>query len=241
MKTLAVIPARYASTRFPGKPLAMIHGKPMIQWVYERSAACKAIDEVLVATDDERIYNVVSSFDGNVVMTSHNHPSGTDRIQEAVKKWGSLAAIVVNVQGDEPAMDSTHLGRLVACFDGSVDIATLVTPIRDPKTFNDPNRVKAVLARNGRALYFSRAGIPFHRGEDSNLENCFQHIGVYAYKREVLEAICNLPPSPLEIKESLEQLRWMENGYVVQAAIVDEAAIGVDTPEDLERVRDMLR
>ncbi len=241
MKTLAVIPARYASTRFPGKPLAMIHGKPMIQWVYERSAACQAIDEVLVATDDERIRDVVTDFGGYVVMTSPNHPSGTDRIQEAVKKWGGLADIVVNVQGDEPAMDSTHLERLIACFDGSVDIATLVTPFNDQTTFEDPNRVKAVLASNGRALYFSRAGIPYHRGESSNLDSCFQHLGVYAYKREVLEAICMLPPSPLEIKESLEQLRWLEHGYVVHAAIVDEAAIGVDTPEDLERARDVLR
>jgi 3-deoxy-manno-octulosonate cytidylyltransferase (CMP-KDO synthetase) len=241
MNILAVIPARYASTRFPGKPLAMIHGKPMIQWVYERSAACKAVDEVLVATDDERIYDVVRDFGGNVVMTSTSHPSGTDRIQEAVRKWGSSADIVVNVQGDEPAMDSTHLERLIGCFDGLVDIATLVTPINEKSTFEDPNRVKAVLASNGRALYFSRSGIPYHRGGDHDLSICYQHLGVYAYKIKVLEAICKLPPSPLEIKESLEQLRWLEHGYVVHAAIVDEAGIGVDTPQDLERVREMLR
>lgn len=240
MKTLAVIPARYGSTRFPGKPLALIHDKPMIQWVYERSAACPQVNETLVATDDERIFKVVEAFGGNVVMTSSEHPSGTDRIREALGLWNSDAELILNVQGDEPAMDPEHLSRLIDCFKQPTDIATLVTPIKNVQILADPNRVKAVLASNGRALYFSRAAIPYDRGEEASLENRYQHIGVYAYRREVLEKICTLSPSPLELQESLEQLRWLEHGYVVHAAIVDEAPIGVDTREDLEWVSKLL-
>ncbi len=240
MRTLAVIPARYDSSRFPGKPLAMIHDRPMIQWVYERAKASERIDEVLVATDDERIMVAVNAFGGQAVLTSTHHPSGTDRIAEAVEKWGSRAEIIMNVQGDEPAMDPAHLTKLVSLFTDSVDIATLVTPFRDRISFEDPNRVKAVLASNGRALYFSRSSVPFDRRAENDLSLCYQHLGVYAYRSEVLKEICGLPPSPLELKESLEQLRWLENGYSIQAAVVKEGAIGVDTPEDLERVKRIL-
>ena len=240
MKTLAVIPARYGSSRFPGKPLVLIHDKPMIQWVYERSAACPHVSEALVATDDERIVEAVQAFGGNVVMTSSEHPSGTDRIREAIDLWNSNADLILNVQGDEPAMDPDHLSRLIECFNQPIDIATLVTPVKDIATLEDPNRVKAVLAANGRALYFSRAAVPYDRTEVSNLEHRYQHLGVYAYRREVLEKISALAPSPLEIKESLEQLRWLEHGYVIHAAVVASAPIGVDTPEDLERDRELL-
>ncbi|MCL4167669.1 UNVERIFIED_CONTAM: hypothetical protein GTU68_014329, partial [Idotea baltica] len=199
----------------------------MIQWVCERSAACSAIDEVVVATDDQRIADAVSAFGGNVQMTSADHPSGTDRIREAVSLWNTTADLIVNVQGDEPAMDPDHLTQLLACFDGPVDIATLVTPVKEQSIFDDPNRVKAVLAANGKALYFSRSAIPYGR-EQKNLALCYQHLGVYAYRREVLEEIGALPPSPLEIRESLEQLRWLEAGYVIHAAVVDKGAMGVD-------------
>ena len=161
-------------------------------------------------------------------------------IEEAIRKWGSNAEIILNVQGDEPAMDPDHLSQLVSLFKDPIDIATLVTLFKDKESFDDPNRVKAVLAANGRALYFSRAGLPFDRMDETSIKGCYQHLGVYAYRREILTKICALSPSPLELKESLEQLRWLEHGYTIHAAIVDKAAIGVDTPEDLERVKGSL-
>ena len=240
MKVLAVIPSRYASTRLPGKPLSMIHGKPMIQWVWERTNASPLIHETVVATDDERIFKAVEQFGGKAVMTSGDHISGTDRIREAVEILQSDAEVILNVQGYEPTIEASHLEPLIRLFEKGIDIGTLVSPFRRIQDFQDPNRVKAVLSKEGRALYFSRSPVPHDRGDTENLQGCFQHIGVYAYRKEVLLEISALAPSPLEKKESLEQLRWLEHGYRIHAAQVLNAPIGVDTPEDLERVRSLL-
>jgi 3-deoxy-manno-octulosonate cytidylyltransferase (CMP-KDO synthetase) len=237
MKVLAVIPARYASTRFPGKPLVDIHGKPMIQWVYERTQSCPSIDEVLVATDDLRIAEAVKVFGGQVVMTSPDHVSGTDRIREAVELSEIDCDIVLNVQGDEPGIDPDHLTLLIALFESDVHIGTLVAPFREEASFKDVNKVKAVLGHKGDALYFSRQAVPFDRDGEDELGGCYHHIGVYAFRKAVLLEVTGLPVSPLEKKESLEQLRWLENGYRIRAAIVDSTPIGVDTPKDLERLK----
>lgn len=236
MKVLAVIPARYESTRFPGKPLADIHGKPMIQVVYENVTCCNAIDQVLVATDDERIRSCVEGFGGQAIMTSSKHQSGTDRIAEAVSKVNEHYDVVVNVQGDEPGIDREGLQSMIALFkEDKVDIATLVTPFQKEEDLKNPNRVKAILAQSGQALYFTRAAAPFHRSEGEPLDLCNQHVGVYGYRRDVLLALSALPPSPLELKESLEQLRWLENGYRIYASQVADAPFGIDSPEDLQK------
>ena len=240
MKILAVIPARYASTRLPGKPLSDIHGKPMVQWVYERAIDCSMIHETVVATDDQRILDAVKAFGGKAVMTSPDHISGTDRIREAVGLLGSDADLIINVQGDEPALEKGVLETLISLFKEGVDIGTLITPFKEVRDFNDPNKVKAAVAEDGRALYFSRSPIPYDRANPGDFGSCFQHLGVYGYRRSVLMEVTSLVPSPLEKKESLEQLRWLENGYRIYAAAVDKAPIGVDTQEDLERVRKLL-
>jgi len=237
MKVLAIIPARYASSRFPGKPLCIIKGKTMLEWVYLRTRSCSSIQETLIATDDQRILDVALAFGAPAVMTSADHISGTDRIREVVQLMGADADIILNVQGDEPTIDPKHLEALIAKFQKGVDIATLVTPFRDQKDFKDPNRVKAIIAQSGKALYFTRSAAPYDRHDPADLDLCHQHIGVYGYRRDVLEKLTALDPSPLEKKESLEQLRWLEHGFNIHAAIVDRAPIGVDTPEDLERVK----
>jgi 3-deoxy-manno-octulosonate cytidylyltransferase (CMP-KDO synthetase) len=243
---LAIIPARYASTRFPGKPLADIGGKPMIQRVYERVQT--VLKEVLVATDDDRIVKVVNAFGGNVVITSERHQSGTDRCAEALEKWEKLKhlkyTVVVNIQGDEPFIRSEQLEVLINCFsDTTVQIATLIKPIEDNAVIFDPNRPKVVSDKNGFALYFSRSPIPFIRNVPSdqwlNEQTLFQHIGMYAYRSEVLKEITKLPPSRLEMAESLEQLRWIENGYRVKTAVTPFESFGIDTPADLEKVLKM--
>ncbi|NNC84375.1 MAG: 3-deoxy-manno-octulosonate cytidylyltransferase [Flavobacteriales bacterium] len=236
MNVLAVIPARYASTRFPGKPLAQIHGKPMIQVVYERVAACPSIDALCVATDDERIIQAVQSFGGQVLMTSDTHRSGTDRIAEAVQTLNGDFDLILNVQGDEPGIRSEDLEALIGIFANEiVDIGTLVTPFTNMEDFQNPDRVKAVLSHSGQALYFTRAAAPFHRGEGDPLSQCYQHVGVYAYRADVLPDLGRLEPSPLELKESLEQLRWLENDYVIHARVIEKAPFGIDTPDDLEK------
>lgn len=247
MNTLIVIPARYASTRFPGKPLALISNKPMIQWVYEN--ASKTGKDVLVATDDERILKKVVEFGGKAVMTSPDHPSGTDRCKEAAQKFmditGNNYDIVVNIQGDEPFIKSEQIKALIECFDTkTVDIATLITPVKKDADFSeiaDANRVKVVKTVNGRALYFSRSIIPFNRTNDTvewiKDHTYFFHIGMYAFRLSVLKEITNLPLSTLENVEKLEQLRWLENGYTIQTAESHYHSIGVDTPEDLERLQ----
>jgi 3-deoxy-manno-octulosonate cytidylyltransferase (CMP-KDO synthetase) len=241
MKYLGIIPARYASTRFPGKPLADIAGKPMIQRVYEQVAGL--LDEVCVATDDDRIFQAVSSFGGKVVMTSSSHRSGTDRCHEALSKIRGRFDIVINIQGDEPFIKPAQIELLKACFDDpKTPIATLVNPFPDTVHFDvlfNPNTPKVILNKNKEAIYFSRSVVPYIRGEHYTewlkQFTFYRHTGIYAYKTDVLGEITALPPSPLELAESLEQLRWIENGYAIKAGIIDEETLGVDTPEDLEK------
>ncbi|OAV67668.1 3-deoxy-manno-octulosonate cytidylyltransferase [Bacteroidales bacterium Barb6XT] len=242
MKYIGIIPARYASTRFPGKPLADMKGKPMIQRVYEQVSG--VLDSVCVATDDSRIEAAVKAFGGQAVMTSGNHRSGTDRCQEAYAKVGAGYDIIINIQGDEPFIRPEQIETLKACFaDESVHIATLVKLFHPDDNFEtalfNPNSPKVVLNKNNEALYFSRSVIPYLRGKHHSewlsSHPYYKHIGLYAYRAEVLREITILPPSPLELAESLEQLRWLENGYKIKAGITHTETIGVDTPEDLEK------
>ncbi len=241
MKFLGVIPARYASTRFPGKPLVDMKGKTMIQRVYEQVSGL--LDDVTVATDDDRIFQAVKAFGGKVVMTSAEHKSGTDRCYEAYTHTGKPFDVIINIQGDEPFIKASQIESLKMCFeDPSTDIATLVKPFSANDgwdVLSNPNSPKVILNNRKQAVYFSRSVIPYLRGVEQNewLKNnvYYKHIGIYAYKSEVLKAITSLPVSTLEKAESLEQLRWIENGYVIKAGITHEETIGIDTPEDLEK------
>ena len=245
MNFIGIIPARYASTRFPGKPLADMMGKPMIQRVYERVAGL--LDEVVVATDDERIYNAVIDFGGKVIMTSPDHQSGTDRCFEAYTKIQSEHPddVIINIQGDEPFIQASQIELLKACFqDKETQIATLVKPFDAEDDFENlfnPNTPKVLLNANQQAIYFSRSVIPYIRGKHHSewlkTQTFYKHIGLYAYKAEVLKAITSLPQSVLEKAESLEQLRWIENGYRIKVGITHEETIGIDTPEDLEKAQ----
>lgn len=234
-----IIPARYASTRFPGKPLALINGKPMIQRVYEQVSGL--LDELVVATDDKRIYDTVIGFGGKVVLTSPDHPSGTDRCYEAYTKLHRTFDVVVNIQGDEPFINPSQLTGLLACFDGKeTDIATLirkVTPGDGIDYLVNPNHPKVVVNSGGEALLFSRSVIPYLRGVELEdylkREDFYVHIGIYAFRSKVLSEVVCLPPSRLEKAESLEQLRWLENGYRIRCGITTELTVGIDTPEDL--------
>lgn len=241
MIAIAIIPARYASTRFPGKPLALIGKKPMVQHVYERSIAL--FDYAAVATDDQRIADTVKSFGGNVVMTSPKHQSGTDRCAEAAQiiKETIDFDIVVNIQGDEPFFNENQIKSLLDCFDDNqTDIATLSTTISTYETLFDINKVKVVCDINHRAMYFSRQTIPFQRDIDKkewlNKQPYRLHLGLYAYRAKTLAALTKLSQTPLELAEKLEQLRWLENGYKIKVAHTNEVNIGIDTPEDLQRV-----
>lgn len=246
MKFIAIIPARYASTRFPGKPLAMLGGKPIIQRVCEQARA--VFDRVLVATDDTRIAECVDNFGGKAVMTRPDHRSGTDRCFEAYEKAGEDCDVVVNVQGDEPFIAPQQLKAVCHCFDNpATDIATLVMPFAPTATWDEianPNSPKVVVGAGGRALYFSRSVIPYIRGSEHvewpRRHTFFKHIGLYAYRSEVLKRLTALPPSPLEMAESLEQLRWLEAGYTITTAETHTATIGIDTPADLERAAQFL-
>ena len=241
MKFIAIIPARYASTRFPGKPLADMNGKPMIQRVYEQVKKC--VDKVFVATDDERIYDAVTSFGGNVVMTSANHKSGTDRCAEAYNSIGGGEDVIINIQGDEPFIAPSQIEAIMGCFfDKSVQIATLVKPFTENDGIDaliNPNSPKVVLGVDNQALYFSRSVIPFVRGVDMQewlkSHTFYKHIGMYAYRAEVLMEITKLPQSELEKAESLEQLRWLENGYKIKAGVTTQETIGIDTPDDMQK------
>ena len=247
MKFIAIIPARYASTRFPGKPLALLGGKPVIQRVYEQVAG--VLDDAVVATDDERIYAAVKAFGGKVEMTSTEHRSGTDRCREAYEKQGMEYDVVVNVQGDEPFIRREQLLALKACFENpSTQIATLVKPFAKEdgiEALENPNSPKVVLDKSGQALYFSRSVIPYlrgvERGEWLKTHTFYKHIGIYAFRAEVLKEVTSLPQSSLEKAESLEQLRWLENGYRIGVGITDCETIGIDTPEDLERAEQFLK
>ena len=245
MKFLAIIPARYASTRFPGKPLAVLGGKPVVRRVYEQ--VTRALDDAVVATDDERIRDAVLAFGGKAVMTSPDHRSGTDRCREAYEtvcaREGREYDVVINVQGDEPFIHPTQIETVMRCFDDpATDIATLVKPFAPADglaALENPNSPKVVLDAASRALYFSRSVIPYLRGvprEEWLAHHTFyKHIGLYAFRTEVLRAVTALPQSPLELAESLEQLRWLENGYKIGAGLSDVETIGIDTPEDLEK------
>ena len=247
MKFLGIIPARYASTRFPAKPLAILGGKTVIQRVYEQVAGI--LDDAYVATDDERIEAAVKAFGGKVVMTSVNHKSGTDRCYEACTKVGGQFDVVVNIQGDEPFIQPSQLQAIKACFDDpTTQIATLVKPFTADNGFEaleNVNSPKVVLNKNMNALYFSRSIIPYQRNAEKAdwLKNhtYYKHIGLYAYRVEVLKEITSLPQTTLELAESLEQLRWLENGYTIKAGITEVETIGIDTPQDLEQAEKYLK
>ncbi|WP_305952809.1 3-deoxy-manno-octulosonate cytidylyltransferase [Emticicia oligotrophica] len=246
MKILGIIPARFASSRFPGKPLADIGGKSMIQRVYEQSQKAKSLSKVVVATDDPRILSHVISFGGEAYMTSENHPSGTDRCFEALQKAGGSSKFdyIINIQGDEPFIDPETIEQMAKLLDFKTEIATAVKKISDYETLFDPNVVKAVLTMRKQCLYFSRQTVPYVRGHEPEtwLEHAdfYKHIGLYAYRNDVLEQISHLPPSPLENTEKLEQLRWLGYGYKIYATITNYESIGVDTPEDLEKLNKSL-
>lgn len=242
-KFIAIIPARYASTRFPGKPLVDILGKPMIQHVFERASAI--FEDCYVATDDNRIADIVKSFGGKVVMTSAKHRSGTDRCREALDiielEQKQKYNVVVNIQGDEPFIDIEQLQQIATCFrEPATDIATLVKPFSKDEDIFNPNSPKVVLSENSYALYFSRSVIPYLRGVESDQwaqkHTFFKHIGLYAYRANVLRKIAELPVGKLETAESLEQLRWLENGYKIKVAITNMESYSIDTPEDLSKV-----
>lgn len=244
---LALIPARYGSTRFPGKPLAKIQGKPMIQHVYEKSSAI--FSHTFVATDDQRIAAAVNQFGGKYIMTSDKHQSGTDRCAEALetaeKETGLKFHVVVNIQGDEPFIAPEQLQLIASCFDDTqTHIATLVKQIDKQTDLFDTNKPKVVVASNGRAIYFSRTPIPYLRNfEESHWlqkHRFYKHIGLYAYRSHVLREITQLPQSPLELAESLEQLRWIENGYSISTKVTETENMAVDTPADLKQIEDML-
>lgn len=248
MKFIAIIPARYASTRFPGKPLAMLGGKTVIQRVYEQ--AISVLPEAYVATDDERIFQTVSDFGGRAIMTRNDHKSGTDRIEEAVEKLyaqhPSAPDVIINIQGDEPFVQPSQIETLCHLFDDpETQIGTLGKPFENMEAVENPNSPKIVCDKRGFALYFSRSVIPFVRGEER--EKWFghfpylKHLGLYAYRREVLREVTQLPQSPLELAESLEQLRWLENGYRIRVGLTDVETVGIDTPADLQRAEEFLR
>ncbi|MCZ6541807.1 MAG: 3-deoxy-manno-octulosonate cytidylyltransferase [Nitrospinae bacterium] len=252
-RAVAIIPARWASTRFPGKPLAQIQNKPMIQWVMEQAQKASRISEVIVATDDVRIVEAVNGFGGKAVMTSPDHATGSDRIAEVAS--GLKCDIVVNVQGDEPLIPPQNIDQVVDTLekDPSLNVATLMMAINDPDEIADPHVVKVVADQKGRALYFSRSPIPFHRDEwksgspedlskskDKVMRQVYKHIGLYAYTRSFVLELSRMAPTPLEQLEKLEQLRILEHGIPIQIGITEQQSIGVDHSEDLERVERFL-
>lgn len=254
MKYLAIIPARYASTRFPGKPLAMLGGKPVIRHVYEKVSS--VLEDVYVATDNEEIHQTVEAFGGRAVMTSDRHKSGTDRCREAYERINGLCQkegrepfdVVINIQGDEPFIAPAQIRSLMDCFsEPETEIATLIkpfTPTDGIEALRNPNSPKVVTDAHGRAMYFSRSVIPYLRGVEERewLEKSafYKHIGIYAYRAEALLKISAMPQSALELAESLEQLRWLENGLRIQTAVTSIETIGIDTPEDLGRAEEFL-
>lgn len=241
MKILAVIPARYASTRFPGKPLVDIKGKTMIQRVYEQAKLCKSFAEVIVATDDERIFKHVKAFGGKVMMTNENHPSGTDRCAEVLSKLDEKYDAVVNVQGDEPFIQPEQLEQLIECFKNpKTQIATLVKKIDTTDDLLNINLPKVIFNKDMKALYFSRLPIPGQKSVDTEQwvknHQYYRHIGLYGYRADTLKEITKLAPSPLENIESLEQLRWLEAGYTITVSVTEFESIGIDTPGDLDKI-----
>lgn len=249
MKTLAIIPARYASSRFPGKPLAMLCGKPVVQWVWERVSGLETVDETWVATDDERIRQAVEAMGGRAMLTADTHRSGTDRCGEVLhtlEQQGRCYDIVVNVQGDEPFVEAAQIETLIQAFaDGQVQMASLMTTIGTIQELLSPNNVKVVCNAAGDALYFSRQPLPYLRGvKQEEWLKCrpyYKHVGIYAFRAKALKEVVRLSPSPLECSESLEQLRWLEAGYAIRMCHTQHANIGIDTPEDLALAEKKMR
>ncbi len=245
MVFLGIIPARYASTRFPGKPLAIINGKPMIQHVYENAKT--ALDEVWVATDDQRIFDSVISFGGNAIFTSEDHKSGTDRCAEAAQKIAQNLDFdfVINIQGDEPFLKGAHLESLKDCINADTEIATLVKEATRNSEIFDPNKPKVVLDNEGNALYFSRSPIPYLRDSNQdewiNKQDYWMHIGVYAYRADILQKITQIGQGYLEKAESLEQLRWLENNFKIKTAVTNYESFGIDTQKDLEKALQLFK
>ncbi len=233
MKIIGIIPARYESLRFPGKPLLDIRGRSMISRVYSQAQQCAGFEEILVATDDQKIYRHCLSVGISVIMTSSSHRSGTDRVAEVARQ--REAEVIVNIQGDEPFIPPSHLDVLVSKFDQpEVQLATLAAPLIQEDRILNSSVVKLVKRSDNRALYFSRAGIPFDRNDEGT--SYWQHLGVYAYRRSALLEITQLSPSPLELTEGLEQLRWLEAGYDIHVVEVDRGTIGIDTQHDVQRL-----
>lgn len=243
MQILGVIPARFASSRFPGKPLAMIAGKTMINHVYSQAKRATGLFDVLVATDDKRIFDEVERFGGKAVMTSPNHATGTERCLEAVRYFPHIVDAVINIQGDEPLIAPEQIEHLTLLLEQGNPIASLAKQIHDFNELLNPNVVKVVLAKNGNALLFSRQAIPFQRNVKAenwiDFHAYFKHIGLYGYQVETLQKICALPVSVLEQAESLEQLRWLENGLTIAMGITQIDAHGVDTPEDIKKIENL--
>lgn len=242
LNILGIIPARFASSRFPGKPLVDIGGKTMIQRVYEQAKKCKALAEVVVATDHIGIAEEVKKFGGHVSMTNADHQSGTDRCFEALQNQPHRYDYVINIQGDEPFINPKQIAELAQLFDGQTELATLIRKIDQEPDIHNPNIVKAMRNKQDEAIYFSRSPVPYNRNvEKTNwLENhqYYKHVGIYGYRSDILEKITSLPLSSLEQVESLEQLRWIENGLRIKVAETSYPTIGIDTPEDLEKVKD---
>jgi 3-deoxy-manno-octulosonate cytidylyltransferase (CMP-KDO synthetase) len=245
MTILGIIPARYASTRFPAKPLADVGGKSMLRRVYEQVAKSKLITDVVVATDHREIFEHVRGFSGNVCMTREDHVSGTDRCYEALTLQSKSFDYVINVQGDEPFIHPDQIDLLASRLDGATEIATLVKQIDQRETLFNPNVVKAVVSKKMEALYFSRSPIPYLRNVDENFwisqHTFFKHIGMYAYRSDILQKITQLAIGVLEKAESLEQLRWLENGFRISVGITEAETIGIDTPDDLVKALEYLK
>jgi len=241
MQIIGIIPARFASTRFPGKPLVEIHGKSMIRRVYEQAKKSAALTDVFVATDDKRIFDHVTDFGGNVLMTANTHSTGTERCNEVVSKLEGehkLYDVAINIQGDEPYIHPGEIDQLASCFSNTaIKIATLIKKINSEEELSSPNTIKVVIAKNQQALYFSRAHIPFLRSKKNEewlqFNTFYKHIGIYAYRTVTLKEITSLKPSPLELAESLEQLRWLENGHTIFTRETMHESYSVDSPEDL--------
>lgn len=237
---IGVIPARYASTRFPGKPLIDIGGKSMIQRVYEQCKKTSVLSDVIVATDDNRIAEHVLSFGGKVIMTADTHQSGTDRCAEVISTYKGKCDAVINIQGDEPFVDPKQIELLASAFnEESTQIVTLIKKIKSEEEVRNPNVVKAIANKNNQAIYFSRSPIPYRRNPGVDI-TYFKHVGIYGYRKQVLAEITQLPMGKLEQAESLEQLRWVENGYSIVLKETDMETIAIDTPDDLDKVLKML-
>lgn len=238
-KILGIIPARYASTRFPGKALADISGKPMVQRVYEQALKSNSLTDVAVATDHTKIYDTVKEFGGKVIMTREDHPSGTDRCYEALIKSGSNYDYVINIQGDEPFIQPRQIDELATLLDGKTQLATLAAKISDQVSLSNTGIVKVIFDINGNAIYFSRESLPYFRGVEKSewlkKHDYYKHVALYAYRSDSLAEITRLKVSSLEKAESLEQLRWIENGYTIRIGLTEHETIGIDTPEDLQR------